>query len=498
MGISTAEKPEESVTVKPSISRNQSLSTNSGATSRSGSKLHGLPLTSSSTGKTLSNYSSAQTNSSVCEQVRPSTKQVTVALQKLVTPGGSHNPIDLIEDSPPLKTRARVKQNGKIEPHRFQNRHSRLYTNKPPRPALVPKPANGSTFTGHQSLDMYRMRTAKLAQPVWHPSGTQTFQQKLPFEVQYPLSAQYLASHFGPVYSASKPDNTQHIPQPPAYPQRTASPPPTEQQLRCKAVQYVREYSRSSPRKRKMAEDPDETSESESEELDHSTTRSFRKNSRRESPSSAVGSKCSAFTILPDPYFELTAVIEQASLLTSLLRVYPRSADKPGLKDDIAMLASVQNQHLADWLNFENGQSKKQANPHAASMSRVTTGSPAQRLFPRLIDQERAKEAEMKKQDDEVRGLLSADAELWQDGSGLGVADVYAETTASAPFDPDENKSEERAGAISTPSTVRCRVDGPSQSPEQTMTLAPLASEVDVAQVSSLGPKVPRLLRQLQ
>lgn len=458
MGIGTVEKPEESVTVKPSVLRNHSLSTNSGATSRFSSKFHGLPLTSSSTSKTLSNHSSAGTNSSVCEQVGPSTKQVAVALQKLVTPGGSHNPINLTEDSPPLKTRARVKQNGKIEPHRFQKRHRRLYTNKPPRPSLAPKPANGSTFTGHQSLDMYRMRTAKLAHPVWHPSETQTFQQKLPFEVQYPLSAQHLASHFGPVYLASISANTQHIPQPPAHPQRTALPPPTEQQLRCKVVQYVREYSSSSPRKRKMAEDPDETSESESDEHDHSTTRSFGKNGQRESPSSTVGSKCSAFAILPDPYFELTAVTEQASLLTSLLRVYPRSADKHGLRDDIAMLASVQNQHLADWLNFENGQSDKQANLHAASVSRVTTGSLAKRLFQRLVDQEWAKEAEMKKQDDEVRSLLSADAELWQDGSGLGVADVYAETRSSTPFDSEENKNEERAGASITPSTARCRL----------------------------------------
>ena len=61
-------------------------------------------------------------------------------------------------------------------------------------------------------------------------------------------------------------------------------------------------------------------------------------------------------TILSDPIFQLAAIIDQTSLLTSLLQVYARSPDQAGLREDIAMLASIQSQHLADWLNFEKGQ----------------------------------------------------------------------------------------------------------------------------------------------
>lgn len=43
-----------------------------------------------------------------------------------------------------------------------------------------------------------------------------------------------------------------------------------------------------------------------------------------------------------------------------------------------------------------------------------------------MTRQKRKEMAVSAKKDEEVRGLLSAGAKLWQDGSGRGVADVFA------------------------------------------------------------------------
>jgi hypothetical protein len=206
-----------------------------------------------------------------------------------------------------------------------------------------------------------------------------------------------------------------------------------EEYLRSKALQYVRECSRSSPWKRKMAEDPDETSESDSTEDDLAVEPSLRKSLFESAGDKHVRFKNGPVNILPDPHFQLMPLIEQASLLTSLLRVYPRSIDQKGLREDIAMLASVQNQHLADWLNFEVGQSRKIRSPHTPRVSRSLVASPSKPV-PRPPSVAEVAEAERRsKQDDKVRGLLSADARVWQDGSGLSVADVYSDGKASTP-----------------------------------------------------------------
>ncbi|KAJ4376615.1 hypothetical protein N0V86_006729 [Didymella sp. IMI 355093] len=274
----------------------------------------------------------------------------------------------------------------------FQDRHSNLYTSKTPRPALAPRQANGSTFTGHPGHDTYRMHTAKMAGDPQHTRSG------LSFEMQCPISTRYLASQPNTAHAPARP-NTPYFSRIPLGYAYAASVPLNEEQLRNKALQYVREYSRS-PRKRKMANDIDEIS--------------------------------GPVTILPDPHFKLTPLIEQACLLTSLLRVYPQSTDQKGLREDIAMLASIQNQHLADWLNFEVGQSRKMASSHTPRVSRNATIL-LDKPVSCSVTAEEAVEAERKrKQDEEVRGLLSAGATVWQDGSGLSVADVYSDGKASA------------------------------------------------------------------
>lgn len=179
-----------------------------------------------------------------------------------------------------------------------------------------------------------------------------------------------------------------------------------------------------------MAQDPDETSESDPTEVDVIVGPSLRKPFPKQTVDDCTSVKTSRvpLTILPDPHFQLTPLIEQASLLTSLLRIYPRSTDQKGLRDDIALLASVQNQHLAGWLDFEVGQARKMAGPHTPRVGRSMAWREPVPRPPANVD---VAEAEKMQRDDEVRGLLSADAEVWRDGSGVSVADVSSDSAST-------------------------------------------------------------------
>ena len=487
-----AEKTAESAIVQPYLSRKPSMSTNSTMKSKTSSELSDLTLTSPSIGRTPGRSLANKPSLLLHEQAMSSTEQVKVALKRLVTSGSSHDPIVLNEESPPAKIEASTRQHDKVEPHMFQDRHSKLYTYRPLRPALAPKPANGSTFTGQQSHDMYRMRTAKLVEPTWHPSDTQHVRQGFSFETQYPMSAQYLASQHGVAHHPTRPASRYYAPPPLPVPWYIVPPPLNEGHLRMKALQYVREYSRSSLRTRKAPEDPDETSGSGSEEIDIGTTLRPRNPRTPQVLSSSTKSKKSSITILPDPHIQLTPLIEHASLLTSLLRTYPQSKDQNGLRGDIAMLASVQNQHLADWLNFEVGQSRKLASPHKPCVSRSTTASPTEPIASVFTEQQRAEAEKKKEQDDKIRGLLSANGELWQDGSGLGVADVYAETRASTPATSqgDGDEPQEEGTIIAVLSPVRCAGKTATPSPNAPAKTYSWASTIDMEMVSKPPSKV--------
>lgn len=429
------------------------MSTNSTAQKRPSSELSELTLISPSIGRTPHHSLPTRNDHSKQDSAKPSTEQVLAALKKLTTPGSSHNPIVLLEDSPAPKVQQTLKNHSKVGPHMFQDRHSKLYTYNAPRPALAPRPANGSTFTGHPSHDMYRMRTAKMAPPGWHASGPQSVRPDLPFEMQYPISTRYLAMQPGTAYPPAR-SNVPYLPPPsPPYLHYVAPIPLKEEQLRSKALQYVREYSRSSSRKRKIAEDPDETSESDSTEVDLDTTLPPRPSRFTHMPNGSAKLRGGPVTILPDPHFQLTPLIEQASLLTSLLRVYPRSTDQKGLREDIAMLASIQKQHLADWLNFEVGQSRKIASPHTPRVSRGAAISPTKPVNPTMTASELAEMEKKRKQDNEIRGLLSANAKVWQDGSGLSVVDVFSDDKAATPAEGQDGEVEnqERATVATSP-----------------------------------------------
>ncbi|KAH7066682.1 hypothetical protein BKA63DRAFT_125686 [Paraphoma chrysanthemicola] len=383
-------------------------------------------------------------------QEHPSDRTVSSALHRLVarsgtTKGSAENPIILEEYSPRRKPAPPpVRRRTEPEPHMFQDRHRQLYTYGPSRPALAPKPVNGSTFTGDKSNDLSRMMNAKMAAeasipllPYGPPPATHSVGFGIPFKVQYPMSAQFLA----------KPPGLQNN-----YPSLYAQyhdrmgvtlAGDSEEMLRNKAVQCIRDHSRPQLRRRTLPDDPDETSDSGTELAFSSSTGMSLERQYNHAHTPSTTARSSKFSVYQDPNDHLSPLITQTSLLTSLLQAYPRSADQNGLREDITMLASVQNQCLAEWNQAVS--KKRRRSGTASAISVIGDDERARKAMRRLEEIE--KEQKEKEKDEEVRRCLSAGAGMWQDGSGIGVADVFA-------MEPErdvmswESVEDERSGVV--------------------------------------------------
>lgn len=335
-------------------------------------------------------------------------RMLSSALRRLVakpgpTRGSARNPIILEEYSPRRKpVRLPAREETLQEPHKFQDRHRKLYTYHPPRIALAPKPTNENTFTGDKNNDIYRMMNAKMTAIDWkQPAVYRISNYGMPFELRYPMSAQYLAQ---------KPttDEQPHSPYVRYHRQmRVYLTDNSEDMLRKKATQYVRESSQLQSRKKMYSNDLDTTSTSKSEPATLPQTPSSRRK----------------LVVHQDVEDHVTSLIAQTSLLSSLLQIYPRSTDQKGLRGDIAMLVSVQNQEVAEWMKADLQLSRKRRRC-SNNESAISVGSDADwvgkepdRIF------ENGDEA--RKKDEEVGSLLSAGASMWQDGSGETVVDVF-------------------------------------------------------------------------
>lgn len=332
--------------------------------------------------------------------------------------GSSHNPIILEEYSPRRNSRTLTQSHGSdVEPHRFSKATQRKHGNRLIRPPLTTKPTNGSTFTGDKSNDIYRMRSAKFAAGGYGPQASPAvINFGVPFQVKYPRLAQHVAEQSSPATKQTQ-HQAQAVTQKTAAPsQRTAQqsqqkattaksmpPPPTsEDVLRRKAIQCIRDHSLRHQRRKPLSDDPDETSISESSASESDFI--YR-------PPAAKRRKV---TIYQDPNDHLTPLIAQSEILTSLLHKYSESKDRKGLREDITMLVSVQNERIEKWMKHEAKERKQRKSKDKASGV--------------VAAKEKAVRAEKPKADvdREVRGLLSAGAGMWQDGSGEGLVDVYA------------------------------------------------------------------------
>ena len=361
--------------------------------------------------------------------------------------GGALNPV--VVGSSPLSEINHLperRNHRQIEPHQFMDRgYKQLYNYQLLRPALTPKPAHGSTFTGHQSHDIYRMMHAKTAATSrWEASGPNgRGGQTVPFEIQYPMSAQYLVRQ-------SKTQGHMSLPYPQHYNyqapvgRHSAALSQNEETLRKKAVQYIREFSRPSPRKRKLSNaDPDETSASEFEQTKPAAQTSPIKSTSRINITIGLTASSPFPSTRPhlsgklkvfhnqDSNFHITQLTKHTNLLTSLLHMYPQSNDQKGLREDIAMLVSVQNKLLASWIKSELNAARKRRKSNTDSA--ISVGSIDSRARAGIEARTAQNEAERTDQDDEMRRFFSAAAHLWQDGSGQGVADVFAAEAGSSP-----------------------------------------------------------------
>jgi len=318
-------------------------------------------------------------------------RTLSSALRRLSTKpgtakGSANNPIDLDEYSPrrkPIPLPGR--KHHEPEPHKFQNRHRKLYTygQDAARTVLAPKPANGVKFTGDENDDLYRMMSAKMTAVGWTPpaqseappppipsSSYPNANFGVPFEVQYPMSAHYLAQRPAQHQSPYAQYHT-HM--------GVSLSGDSEDALRKQARQYVQEYSRPGC----MLSDDDK-------------------------PTPAP-SKRRKLLVYRDQCDHVAPLVAQSALLAALLSLYPRSTDPRGLREDIDMLVKVQSRCVADWVAC--GDCDEARGKRAAVAS---------------------EDAELKKKKDadaEVRGLLSAGALIWGDAGGEGVAGVFAAAT---------------------------------------------------------------------
>jgi len=415
---------------------------------------------------------------------RPDSICQTLAPRPHGLAGSFNNPINMLEDTPPRKSRRestrppKRKYRRQSEPHKFIDKGYRdLYNYRQSWATPAPLQARGTTFTGHISQDRYRAKNAMSIAPPRKPNEAYGPAIPLvPFEVQFPKSTQFLAEN--PV-----PNVPSHAHSPyhgPLAPMTVSAPvaAPSEDMLRKKAVHYVREFYRRTPRERALSNThPDEASDSEPEEPTMGQTRSSTASTEEPSAASStvgIGSaqvsipavpsrttkpvsvpeygsgdrgrnstvfrdadRVSSISQIPADNLDIIHLVEHTSLLTTLLQRYPSSQDQRGLRQDIAMLVAVQNQHFEAWTKREVGAARHQRKHHISQARRNAASRASHGAPPRLQDY-----ASEIVRDEEMRDLLSARASLWQDGSGVGVADVFSAQSC------DEDDDDEEGGRV--------------------------------------------------
>ncbi|KAJ4291742.1 hypothetical protein N0V90_009637 [Kalmusia sp. IMI 367209] len=211
-----------------------------------------------------------------------------------------------------------------------------------------------------------------------------------------------------------------------------------EEHLRQKAVQFVLDYTRPRPRKRRLSDDLDDTSNSEYEDAaqDHkkklrSCTSTSRPETPEELPYASTGSTPSTSTSEDDIFdrnLRLSELVEHMQLLTGLLMTYPRSATQTDLRADIAMLSSVVEKRLENWISAENefDLDTRKRILHSALVSKPASTLPKEgaakfkqpaipgRRQRAYLSKKEVEERKKKEREDEVRKYLSADSSIWE------------------------------------------------------------------------------------
>ncbi|KAJ4360234.1 uncharacterized protein N0V89_000794 [Didymosphaeria variabile] len=376
-----------------------------------------------------------------------------------IKPGNVNDPIDV--DALPSPH----------SPHSFANRSANYYTPfplqyRPSRPSLPPTlyTPNGAEIlsgkvSGHQSHDIYRHYVDMKDAPA--PPGFAIGCAKLSAEVSAGRSkSKRLAPnlHMHPTYvneygqvnegvvgqPYAKPLQMRYQSFPHDYRAHTTSyhtpihghpifPVLNEEHLRKRAVQLVLDHSRPRSRKRRLSDDPDETSSSEYEDADEQPGKKVKISSFTERPatpsrlSDEVIPSTPSTGISEDHIFDrklkLAELVEHTQLLTAMLMTYPRSSDCEGMREDIAMLATVTDKRLASWVSAESEfeRDTRQRLNSAATLSPNICGPPSALINRRKRDTARAgkekKNTGKKPEEDEIRRYLSVDSKLWDNNN---------------------------------------------------------------------------------
>ncbi|RMZ73104.1 hypothetical protein GMOD_00009618 [Pyrenophora seminiperda CCB06] len=134
-------------------------------------------------------------------------------------------------------------------------------------------------------------------------------------------------------------------------------------------------------------------------------------------------------------------ITEHTLFLTSCLLAYDTSPNQAALREDIEMLASLQTQYMAVWLRTEEEQEVSMKRRKIEETYTQTVASAQHQRIKALRDRifagthidpaVRAQTQRQETSDRVVRGVLSAEADIWQDGSGMGVADAFTTEAAA-------------------------------------------------------------------
>ncbi|KAL5408471.1 hypothetical protein PMIN03_006553 [Paraphaeosphaeria minitans] len=201
-----------------------------------------------------------------------------------------------------------------------------------------------------------------------------------------------------------------------------------EEHLRHRAVQFVLDHSRPRTRKRRLSDDPDETSGSENEDAHGQSKKKSKISPLTERPTNLSQPSDETMVSTPstgkskdnmfDRNLKLAELVEHTQLLTAMLMTYPRSQDQKSMREDIAMLATVNDQRLASWeaAEIEFDRDTRQRLTSAATPSPSMHG-----LSKATLDEGKkaagqvGAEGGIKKrpEEDELRKYLSASSAVW-------------------------------------------------------------------------------------
>jgi hypothetical protein len=371
-----------------------------------------------------------------------------------INPGNINDPIDVDAlPSPP--------------PHRLDSQSATYYTPfplqyRPSRPNVAPIlfTPNGAEIlsgkiSGHQSHDIYRsyidlkdvpappgfaVSCAKLSAEV--SAGRSHSGKPAPFPYVHPAYANEYGHRHGDMVSQpyATPLQRNYQSYPHDYRARTASyhtpvhgypifPVLNEEHLRQRAVQFVLDRARPRRRKRRLSDDPDETSGSEYGDADEQPKKKTKTSPLEErcttpsQPSDEVVVSTPSTGISEDNIFDrnlkLSELVEHTQLLTAMLMTYPRSADQKGMREDIAMLATVTDKRLASWDSAEGEFDRDTRQRFTSAVTPSQNRSvPASDVFdkrgkdarPMLTEDEQTRK---RSKEDEVRRYLSAGSKIW-------------------------------------------------------------------------------------